>query len=211
MALTEEKYSIRPAQRSDFDAIAALLVQLYEAELPNAIVGTSSDLARILKFSLTAKDCQGLQGRYVACSKTGEIIASITVERTGKEAFDRAPAGIIQQAFQSLGLRATCKLLLTVAKSIVPVPNPSSHDTAWVHSLIVAKAHRGQGLGKALMHHVETEMRQQDIAEIWLQVLAQNPAAIALYQTLNYETYWQSSQLQSKLTWPSYVLKKSIL
>ena len=56
----------------------------------------------------------------------------------------------------------------------------------WVYSLAVMPATRRQGVGTALMKHVEGELAKRGCPKINLQVLASNAATVAFYKKLGY-------------------------
>lgn len=202
--------TIRPATRDDFPAIARLLMQLYAVELPGALHGAQVEQQELLHFTLAAKDAQGLQGRYVACDAAGDVVATATVEYPGATPYDRAPDGTISQAVKHIGYAATARLLLVVARSLVPVPRPRTPDAVWIHSVVVDEGHRGQGIGQAIMTAVEEQTGADGYQTAWLQVLAMNQPARRLYQQFGYTVAWTPPRWQQMLTWPSYLLVKRL-
>ena len=61
-------------------------------------------------------------------------------------------------------------------------------DRGWIGGLGVAAAHRGKGLGEALMREVIDVARARGLRELWLEVLTPNAPAFALYRKLGFET-----------------------
>ena len=61
-------------------------------------------------------------------------------------------------------------------------------DRGWIGGLGVAAAHRGKGLGEALMHEVIDVAGTRGLREVWLEVLTPNVPAIALYEKLGFVT-----------------------
>jgi ribosomal protein S18 acetylase RimI-like enzyme len=61
-------------------------------------------------------------------------------------------------------------------------------ERGWIGGLGVAAAHRGKGLGEALMREVIDVARARGLRELWLEVLTPNAPAIALYRKLGFET-----------------------
>jgi len=200
--------TIRPATREDFPAIAGLLRQLYTAELPGALSGPRTGQQELLHFTLAAKQDQGLRGRTVACDAAGAVVATATVEYPGDTPYDRAPDGTISQAVKRIGYGATARLLMVVARSLVPVPRPRTPDAVWVHSVVVDEGSRGQGIGQAIMNDLEQQAHAQGYQTAWLQVLAMNQPARRLYQQLGYAEVWATPRWQQQLTWPSHLMRK---
>lgn len=205
-----QSVTIRPATQEDFPAIARLLLQLYAVELPGALRGAQAEQEELLHFTLAAKDAQGLRGRTVACDATEQVVATATVEYPATTPYDRAPNGTISQAVKRIGYGATVRLLLVVARSLMPVPRPRTPDVVWVHSLVVDEARRGQGIGQALMNEMEAQAAAQGYQRAWLQVLATNQPARRLYQQLGYTVAWSTPRWQQLLTWPSYLMVKAL-
>ena len=56
-----------------------------------------------------------------------------------------------------------------------------------VQTIAVAPAARGMGLGRGLMHALITESRRRGLAELFLEVRADNPIARSLYRSLGFE------------------------
>jgi ribosomal-protein-alanine N-acetyltransferase len=56
-----------------------------------------------------------------------------------------------------------------------------------VQTIAVAPAARGMGLGRGHMHALITESRRRGIAELFLEVRADNPIARSLYRSLGFE------------------------
>ena len=203
-----EAMTIRPARADDFPVIANLLLQLYQFELPGAFSGSLSGQQRLLEYTLRAQELQGVRDRYVACNSAGQVVATAVMELPGSIAYDKAPAGTVGQAWQLLGPRATLQMLLTVAKSLVPVPGSDEGQAAWLHSVVVGQQYRGRGVGKQLMAFLEQRARQAACREVGLQVLALNESAVQMYHHLGYEVQWSAPRWQQIISWPSYVMVK---
>lgn len=56
----------------------------------------------------------------------------------------------------------------------------------WLYAVAVHPAHRGQGLGKALVRHAEAALAQRGCMKINLQLLASNESVAVFYQSLGY-------------------------
>jgi ribosomal-protein-alanine N-acetyltransferase len=55
-----------------------------------------------------------------------------------------------------------------------------------IQTIAVDAAHRGAGLGRALMHALIAEARRRGAAELFLEVRADNPVAQGLYESLGF-------------------------
>lgn len=58
-----------------------------------------------------------------------------------------------------------------------------------IHDIAVATAHRGRGIGKALMNAVEGEAIARGACKVTLEVLSGNEPAKSLYASLGYSAY----------------------
>jgi ribosomal protein S18 acetylase RimI-like enzyme len=60
-------------------------------------------------------------------------------------------------------------------------------DRGWIAGIGVSPAHRGKGVGEALMLGVLDVARSRGLREVWLEVLFPNEPAIRLYEKLGFE------------------------
>lgn len=63
----------------------------------------------------------------------------------------------------------------------------SGQTQAIIEELVVSSAFRRKGIAKNLMMHIESELRQQGISHIQLNVFSFNEPAQELYQSLGYQ------------------------
>ncbi len=63
---------------------------------------------------------------------------------------------------------------------------PSGGDQGDIQTIAVDPAARGIGLGRGLMHALITESRRRGIAQLFLEVRADNPIARSLYESLGF-------------------------
>ena len=207
-AAQQRAVTVRPATRADVPAIAALLIQLYAAELPGALRGPRQGQQQLLEFTLQAREGQGLWGRYIACDAGGSILGTASIHLPGEPQYERAPSGTVSQAVRLIGVPATARLLLTVARSMVPVGQPALPQAAFIHSVAVEEARRGRGVGSALMADLERRAAAKGVEVAALQVLASNLPARRLYRQLGYGEIWVTPRWAELLTWRSYIMRK---
>jgi GNAT superfamily N-acetyltransferase len=67
-----------------------------------------------------------------------------------------------------------------------PAPDERADPFAWVAELYVREAHRGQGLGEALLAHAEAHARSLGVYKIELSVVAGNRGARRFYERHGY-------------------------
>jgi GNAT superfamily N-acetyltransferase len=70
-----------------------------------------------------------------------------------------------------------------------------------LHDIAVHSAHRGRGVGKALMLAVEAEARRRGACKVTLEVLSGNARAKALYLALGYGDYHLDPAAGHALFW----------
>lgn len=70
-----------------------------------------------------------------------------------------------------------------------------------IHDLVVHPAHRGRGIGKALLAGVERLARELDCCKLTLEVLEGNKVAQAAYKASGFEGYELSPQVGRALFW----------
>ncbi|CAN5721012.1 GNAT family N-acetyltransferase [soil metagenome] len=203
--------TVRPAQRADLPIVADLLIQLYAAELPGALNGPMTGQQRLMRFTLEANDMQGLHRRYVACTADGLVVATAALEVPDEAPYARAPTGTIGAARRFIGARATARLLLTVAQSLIGASFQRPVDAVFIHSVVVDARQRGQGIGRTLMQAIEQIALAQGYPAALLQVLAANQPARQLYRQCGYTDIWQSPSWASLLSWPSYIMQKKLI
>ncbi|MDW8148864.1 MAG: GNAT family N-acetyltransferase [Roseiflexaceae bacterium] len=205
MALT-----VRPATRADLPALAHLIVELYQSELPGVLTGPVEKQAELLRFTLEANGDKALYHRYVLCDDYGAIIGTGMIEFPGDERFDRAPDGTVAAAVRTLGALRATRLLGAAVRALFGVYRHSDPQSALIYSVVVTARERGRGAGAVLMDHLEHTIRSHRHARARLQVLAWNTAAQRFYARRGYVEIWRSSGWRAMLSWPSVVMEKAL-
>jgi ribosomal protein S18 acetylase RimI-like enzyme len=79
------------------------------------------------------------------------------------------------------------------------VDDPIFRQRRFVHinDIAVAAAHRGRGIGRALMERIYHWARAQSITEIELQVWERNDRAIGFYEKLGYQKWHRTMRFSS--------------
>jgi ribosomal-protein-alanine N-acetyltransferase len=70
--------------------------------------------------------------------------------------------------------------------AIVDLDPVDGAPTAYIQTLEVTPARRGQGIGSELLRRIESSAREAGAASIWLHVDAENASAIRLYEAHGY-------------------------
>ena len=61
-----------------------------------------------------------------------------------------------------------------------------AHDVAHITQICIAKAYRGQGLGRALLQHCMAQLRRAGFSAVTLTVTESNEQAVKLYEELGF-------------------------
>ena len=73
-----------------------------------------------------------------------------------------------------------------------------SVDAAYISLLYISAKFRNRGFGRSLMERALDGLRQADIKEVYLEVLADNQYAIKLYQSMGFEIVRQLCQFRNE-------------
>lgn len=80
-------------------------------------------------------------------------------------------------------------LALAALKNSIDDPIFTKRRYIYIDEIAVVAAHRGRGIGRALMERIHQWGRAQGIAEIELQVWERNDQAIGFYEKLGYQMW----------------------
>lgn len=202
--------TLRPATSADSAAVAALLVQLYAAEIPGALTGPLPAQRALLRYTLEAENHAGLRGRYVVEDASGALVGSAGVRLPSTPSVQRAPAGTIRMAYTLLGYANATRMVGTLARSMVAHAPPLPAGHAYVHGVVVDAQQRGRGLGLAIMERLEENLRQAGVAGVQLQVIIDNASARRLYERLGYRVVGRSPRWLDRLTFPTNTMLKAL-
>jgi ribosomal protein S18 acetylase RimI-like enzyme len=202
--------TLRPATPEDSAAVAALLVQLYAAEIPGALSGPLPAQRALLRYTLQAENYAGLRGRYVAEDSSGSIVGAAGVRLPSEPSVQRAPAGTIRMAYTLLGYANATRMVGTLARSLVAHAPPLPAGHAYVHGVVVDQEQRGRGLGLAIMQRLEDQLRDTGLAGVQLQVIIDNTSARRLYERLGYRVVGRSPRWLDRLTFPTNTMAKAL-
>ncbi|MEV4034964.1 GNAT family N-acetyltransferase [Streptomyces umbrinus] len=95
--------------------------------------------------------------------------------------------------------------LTAVAITLAHHPDPTDPDP-WIGLLLVAAEEQGKGYGRQLATHIEDRFREAGRDAVRLAALDNNPAALAFWTTIGYETIGHRKDRQ--LGRPCAVLRK---
>lgn len=200
---------LRAATPADTFVLADLLVQLYAAEIPGALVGSLAAKRALLRYTLHAENYAGLHGRFIAHDQHGAIVGMAAARLPTEPTVQRAPAGTIRMAYTLLGFRNASRMLGTLARSLVAPTPPLPTDHAYVHGVVVVAEQRGRGVGAQIMHKLEAHLSEVGMRGVQLQVLIDNSAAQRLYERLGYGVVGRSPRWMDRLTFATNTMLKT--
>ncbi|MFI0849352.1 GNAT family N-acetyltransferase [Mesorhizobium sp. IMUNJ 23232] len=80
-------------------------------------------------------------------------------------------------------------LMVWVAQTDEPYMEEAARRYGSVQDIVVAEAHRGKGIGRALLAEAERLTREAGMSRLKLTVLAGNDAAVTAYERAGYRDY----------------------
>ncbi|GGL92208.1 GNAT family N-acetyltransferase [Nakamurella endophytica] len=173
--------TLRAASPDDDDATARLLVQRYEVEVPGMLHGPPAS-----RFELARRLVR-------ATPRTGRTVLELDGDVVGMGALATAarprpstPARVLLQAPAVLGPFAGLRTVVGAVRGAVTVAPAPAVDQAMVHSLVVDRSRRGEGLGAVLLDRLEDQARSAGLAFVVLQVVASNRHALSFYRSRGY-------------------------
>lgn len=178
---------LRKATLDDVDTLAAMLVDLYEAELPGALRGAVEKRCALLAFTLRADRGAGLVGRHVVVAD-GRPTATFSLRFRADTAAPLAPAGTLRHGLALFGPWETARMLGTLARTIFTPAPLLGGDDALLSSVVVIAGARRSGVGERSVAFAEAAARARGCSAVRLQVLASNEAARRFWTSLGYRT-----------------------
>lgn len=175
------------ARLDDIDAVAALLVQLFTAELPGALRGPEASQRALLRYILAAEGGAALRGRHLVRDAAGTIFGTFALRLPDEPPTNFAPRGMVSRCVALFGPFTTTRMLGTLARTLFTPAPALPPDGAHLHGLVVDTHQRCRGLGAAIMREAEGLARSLGRRVIHLQIVADNHAARRFYARLGYE------------------------
>ena len=191
--MLEESFIVRAAESRDEAVIADLVVEGFLDKF-GPIFGRRMDhsVGIMEKWVRLEHSLGGVRSLVVESRATAKIAASVGV-RTGSSDDDALSRGLWRTLRRSLGFfHASWAATLLSYPRYVATPSE-----AYVERLVVAPAHRRQGMARALLDASETLARQTGKRTVGLHVTDSNVPALRLYEAYGYR---KSSRQRSLLT-----------
>jgi ribosomal protein S18 acetylase RimI-like enzyme len=183
-----------------------LLVQLYAHELPGMLRG---DLEGQVELARRLLDSAPLGRRYVL-ERAGEVVGMGSLA-THDEPRPEIPARVLLQAPLVMGPRNGVWSILGVARGLLAIADPPQPDAGQIHSVVVDRTHRGEGLGGVILRHLEQDAIALGKRRAVLQVITSNLGARAFYRSAGYtETQLRHGLPRDRLAYPSMLMRKEL-
>lgn len=207
---THVAHSVRPATSDDIPTIAGLLVQLYHAELPGALIGPPAGQLALMRYTLDNGGPAALRRRYMLLDAEGRVVgmACIRLPRDGQNAV--VPAGTLRKSVELLGAGNAFRMIGTLVRGSFALEAPQALATAYIHSVVIDAAQRGRGLGGILMSEIERIAAAEGMRSAQLRVVVSNHRARQLYLRLGYRVISRTPRVMDWLTFPTELLSKQL-
>jgi ribosomal protein S18 acetylase RimI-like enzyme len=198
---------LRRATTGDIGALSRLLVQLYAHELPGMLRGrveAQVELARRLLRSAPL-------GRRYVLARGGEVVGMGSLA-THDEPRPETPPRVLLQAPVVMGPLNGVRSLLGATRGVLTIADPPERDEGQIHSVVVDRTCRGEGLGGVILRHLEEEAIGLGKRRAVLQVITSNAGARAFYRSAGYsEAGLRRGWLRDRLAYPSVLMRKELV
>ncbi|KAB8144333.1 GNAT family N-acetyltransferase [Chloroflexia bacterium SDU3-3] len=201
--------TFRPAQPEDIPALAGLLVQLYNAELPGALHGPPEGQRRLMRYTLEQGE-GALFRRYVAVASDGQLVGTGSYRLARDKVFSPAPPGTVRRSVSELGLGNTAFLFMMLLRAGLVAESQLGNDGAYIHSLVVDERARGSGVGAWMLGQIERLAAADGASAAHLRVIVANARALPFYQRLGYRATARTSPLIGWATYPCDYMTKAL-
>jgi GNAT superfamily N-acetyltransferase len=202
-----------PAMWSDLDVLADMMVQLYNAELPVSMSGPIEGQRALMRYFIEQSGPEGMRGRYVAVDDGGTIVGSAALRMHGDPDIGVLPSGSLGAAVRYLGLLNAVQLFTTMLRAAFAPETRLEPQSAYIHSVVIDAALRGQGFGRLLMAAIEQVARERNARTCVLRVISGNTAARQLYLQIGYQPIPRAQpwmEWTDWLTFPSELMIKRL-
>jgi GNAT superfamily N-acetyltransferase len=199
--------TFRDATSQDVDALSELLVELYAHELPDMLHGTHRAQAALTRRLLVAAPL----GRRYVFEEDGAVIATGGIA-TIEEPRPQTPASAILTAPLHMDPVRAALTMAGAVRGVLTICGPPADDEVLLHSVVVAATHRGDGLGRLRVAHLEDEGRRRGKARGILQVISANTTARTFYRSLGYAEHDHPvGPVARRFGYPSVMMHKALV
>lgn len=205
-----ETVTLRQATAADAEALAALVVQLYHSEVPGGLRSDPAGQRRLFRYLIEHELLGGVRGRFLAVGEGGAALGSASVRLYGDPSLTTLPRGLVAVAARSVGLGDTLRIVGTMLRGALVGETSLRRGECFIYSVVVDRAHRGRGVGQAMMAQLEERARRAGARAALLRVIVGNERARALYLRLGYRVVGRTPPWLDRLALPSELLRKEL-
>lgn len=208
--MTTGTVTLRPATATDAEALAALVVQLYQSEVPDGMRGPRAGQQRLFRYLIEHELAGGICGRFLALDEAGEAVGTASLRLAGDPTLFHLPPRLLSCALSAVGPVDTLRLAATMLRGSLSVETPLRRDEGFIYSVVVAEAQRGRGVGAVMMALLEDVARQAGVHAALLRVIVNNARARAFYLRQGYQVIARPPLWVNWLGLPSDLLRKEL-
>jgi ribosomal protein S18 acetylase RimI-like enzyme len=208
--IAANRITLVPASMNQADALAALMVQLYNSELKGGLRGSPAGQRALLRYFIERAGNEGLWGRYLAIDTTGALVGTVSLRLHSDSEFGTIPSGAVRVAIRELGLWNTLQLFGTMFRAMFTPATVLTPRSAYIYSVVIDEQRRGQGLGRSLMGAIEQLAYSRGVRRCTLRILVDNHGARRLYTSLGYRVIERSPRWMDWLTFPTELMAKTL-
>lgn len=205
-----ERIILRQATLADAGALAELIVQLYQSEVPGGLRSKRAGQLRLCRYVLEHELAAGLPGRFLAVDEAGAPVGSASVRMYGDPVIGTLPPGLLSMATRTIGLGDTMRVISTILRGSLVGEASLRRGECFIYSVVVAEGLRGRGVGRAMMEQLEARARGAGARAALLRVIVGNLRARALYQKLGYAVVGRTPPWLDRLALPSELMRKEL-
>ncbi|RRR74268.1 MAG: GNAT family N-acetyltransferase [Candidatus Viridilinea halotolerans] len=202
--------TLRPAQATDGLALAALIVQLFQSEMPGVLRGAPDAQVALFRYMLEHELLSGVTGRYLALNEQEQVVGTASLRLGTDSATVPLPRHLLAVLRRSLGLGDSLRFAVALLRGSLSGETPLRHGEGYIYSVVVNGALRGQGVGGMMMAQLEATAREAGVHEALLRVLLTNRRAHNFYLRQGYQVIAQPAAWVRWFGAPSVLLRKQI-
>lgn len=208
--MATETVTLRPVTAADAEALADLVVQLYQTEVPGGLRAPRAGQVRLFRYLIEHELASGARGRFLALAERGAPVGTASVRLYGDSGHVTLPPRLLSVAARSVGLADTLRIAGTVLRGSLVGETSLRRGECFVYSVVVAEGHRRRGVGQAMMEQLEDYARRTGARAALLRVIVGNRPARQLYLRLGYTVVSRTPPWADYLGLPSELLRKEL-
>ncbi len=205
-----ETVTLRPVTAADAEALAELIIQLYHSEVPGGLRAPLEGQRRLFRYMVEHELASGVRGRFLAIAEDGAPVGSASVRLYDDTPLTGLPPRLLSVAARSVGPGDTLRMLSLVLRGSLVGETGLRRGECFVYSVVVDAAHRGRGVGQAMMGQLEEHARRAGAHAALLRVIVGNERARRLYLALGYRVVSRTPRWIDWLGLPSELMRKEL-